>query len=162
MAKRMKHALKRTGNNVKTIASRLVDKFFNNPVTDGSEPTETSIVEKQHRSDRGRFSNMPIADFQHFMFACSANGDMLTDIEMSEICTREFPRSKCVVNHGVFPVTHFTNMRTQYNSGTHSGQTKRPDKPVWKCIVDASGKRVIDPTWSKRYDPETGNKRVVK
>ena len=162
MGKQIKNALKRTGTNAKIAVARLCDKFFNDPSTDGSEPTRESVIEKRHNPHHGRYSGWGVQKFQQWVMSCSANGDMLTDAEMAEIFTREFPRTKCVIDHGSFPVNYLINMRTQYNAGTHSGMTKRPDKPCLKIIIDASGKRIIDPAWSKRYDPETGNKRDPK
>ena len=159
MAKRMKTALKRTGTNAATAIARLCDKFL---VANADAPDVTVDTVNAGANPRsGRYSGLPVARFQQWVMSCSADGDMLTDVEMAKIFTVEFPRSNVVVNNtDQFPVNYLTNMRTQYNSGSHSGMTKRPDKPCPKIII-VDGQRIIDPTWAKKYDPKTGN-RIVK
>ena len=126
----------------------LSNKYFDNPVTDGSEPTEKSVIAGKHNADHGRYSNMCIQPFQHFLFECNVT-DMLTDVQMADILTREFPRSKCVVNHGGFPVNYLVGMRREINSGTHAGQNgKRPDHVSPQ--FDAGG--IVNDKWKTKWN----------
>lgn len=144
--KTLKRKLRR--KNAAVSAVLLSNKYFDNPVTDGSEPTEKSVIAGKHNADHGRYSNMTIQPFQHWLFECNVS-DHLTDVELSNILTREFPRSKCVINHGGFPVHYLVGMRTQINSGTHAGQNgQRPDHVSPQFNPD----RTINTGWKKRWD----------
>jgi hypothetical protein len=159
MKQNKKTTVKRSVKNVAVSVTRLCDKFINAPVTDGTLPTVTSVVEKTHNPRHGRYSGWGVQKFQQWVMGCSASGDMLTDAEMSEIFTIEFPRTKCVVDHGSFPVRYLRDMRTQYNAGTHAGMNgKRPERPV--CPIEiVGGQRVIIAAWLKTHDAKTGDKK---
>ena len=128
---KLKRKLRRKNAAVSSVL--LSNKYFDNPTTDGSEPTAESVIAGKHNPRLGRYSGLPVQPFQHWLFACNVT-DMLTDQQMADILTREYPRSKCVVDHGGFPVKYLINMRTQINSGTHAGQNGiRPEhvSPQW-------------------------------
>ena len=144
--KTIKRKLKRKNSAVSAVL--LSNKYFDNPTTDGSEPTAESVIAGKHNPDHGRYSNMCIQPFQHFLFECNVS-DHLTDVEMANILTREYPRSKCVINHGGFPVRYLTGMRTQINSGTHAGQHGVRPEHVSPQFNDD---RTVNDGWKKRWD----------
>ena len=116
---------------------------------DAVAPTEQQCLADPRLRKTGVYSGMAIAKFQQFQIASNVV-DHMTDDDMVARFNLEFPRSNVVRDHGGIPVSYFTSIRTQYNAGTHSGMTTKPDVIVPKYIAAANGANQICPTWLKK------------
>jgi hypothetical protein len=137
-----------------TVDRAIDEHIRKNP--DRVAPTEKQCLADPRLRKTGVYSGDPIAKFQQWMMLVN---DGVTDDDLVSRFNIEFPRSNVVRDHGGIPKSYFTSIRTQYNSGTHSGMTTKPNVMSPKWILGADGANQICPTWLKKNSDDPRMKK---
>ena len=158
MAKRIAKTVKNIAVALRGAITKRIDRHrLANP--DAIKPTDATNATGATNKNVGRYSKLRVADYQNDVFKCIADGDRMTDQQIAQYFTDEFPTSHVVVSTngaknpiaGVYPGAYITGDRRKYNTGRHGNAV--PTTPSPRCITDhKTGNVIVDPKWSHKTD----------